>query len=812
MLKETLTPQIEGDHELSDKRTLQEDTEINVNENQEMSDKELLAKMQEHYDKLEKLRLELNQRKGNGAGVLEKKMQSGANLKDLNRQCEQMADLREAKELAYKKLEDLGVISYTADGKTVVDLDFLKQNTDTELLSEFGTIFIAKYLGDSSISKTLRLLFKDVKAISKEDYEAGEENEKKLFYFPDSKEQALDMESIKGSQFHLSLFDVYRAIQNYSSVRYGDIEDLDYREVLLPLLIYHPTYMDGYRDEAGKLMIRGEDGEYKKLASNDIYKRYGAFGNSRIPGESMNTPRAYVRNELPNLIETGLLKPEDFEIMSTSSTAEAERVDKKINTRGTVMFDSVRYILGSEYDPKNGNFKAFEIANDLGGIVEVDKEGARKLVATFGLISRETARKSSKGYAMVGKNEANIKKYEKEEIYNKRADESNEEFKQRVGEYESFENIINVSKHISDKTGINLADFSFKEQQLIATAASKMNFREDDRFIKFINTFGEYGLKSFIAMEYGDGNAKKIIEIGDNLPPIEANKFFDIYGRIYDRTANLASEIKNSKYIKESGLDEETKQKLYDNFPEALLRRATDMLHTAHLIATNKQAKAEFYGGKQLEVKDIKEVYEAFDTYKEFLDKLESLFTDSGDYKYEFNNNEELPNYSVYNFEVIRQKDKARSYFALHLRDIGTNKHYTDIEFDGEARINFLFSNEPIPKELSSQARKEAITFRIDREGLEFDKTGDNVISKDNTKPDGKLSIDFGSVFEDSGRANQILGRVVSIGNYCANQEQRKCPEFYHNKESFYKELGQADVFKEIVNTLKKYIKEKYVR
>ncbi|MBU4511717.1 hypothetical protein KKD19_00525, partial [Patescibacteria group bacterium] len=349
MLKETLTPQIEGDHELSDKRTLQEDTEINVNENQEMSDKELLAKMQEHYDKLEKLRLELNQRKGNGAGVLEKKMQSGANLKDLNRQCEQMADLREAKELAYKKLEGLGVISYTADGKTVVDLDFLKQNTDTELLSEFGTIFIAKYLGDSSISKTLRLLFKDVKAISKEDYENGEKNEKDLFYFPNNKDEALDIKAIKASQFHLSLFDVLKRVEKYNHIKYGNIEDLDYREVLLPLLIYHPTYMDGYRDEAGKLLIRGKDGEYKKLAADDIYKKYGAFGNSRILGESINTPRVYVNNKLPNLIETGLLKPEDFEIMSTSSTAEARRVDKKINTRGMVMFGAVQYILGSEY-------------------------------------------------------------------------------------------------------------------------------------------------------------------------------------------------------------------------------------------------------------------------------------------------------------------------------------------------------------------------------------------------------------------------------------------------------------------------------
>jgi hypothetical protein len=52
----------------------------------------------------------------------------------------------------------------------------------------------------------------------------------------------------------------------------------------------------------------------------------------------------------------------------------------------------------------------------------------------------------------------------------------------------------------------------------------------------------------------------------------------------------------------------------------------------------------------------------------------------------------------------------------------------------------------------------------------------------------------------------------MSVGNYYVAQEKKKKPEYYHNKESFYHELGDAEVFKEIIKTLEDFIHSKYFK
>ncbi len=61
-------------------------------------------------------------------------------------------------------------------------------------------------------------------------------------------------------------------------------------------------------------------------------------------------------------------------------------------------------------------------------------------------------------------------------------------------------------------------------------------------------------------------------------------------------------------------------------------------------------------------------------------------------------------------------------------------------------------------------------------------------------------------------RKNNVMGRVISVGNFYTSEEKEKKPEFYHNKESFYKDLGDAKVFKGIVGSVEEYIKSRYIK
>ena len=246
---------------------------------------------------------------------------------------------------------------------------------------------------------------------------------------------------------------------------------------------------------------------------------------------------------MPNLIENNLLKPDDFGITVSSSTSKVERNSRKIITRGVVMFDKVRYTLGSAYDPKNGNFQAYKIDLNLGGIVKIEENGERNLIATFNIINEKDAKMTKAGYLTVGVKEAGVKKYDKTEIYNKHFDESIEEYDSRIKNYESFENVLKVSEYLSSETKINLGKFSFKEQQLIATVANKMHFQEDSQFIDFVKKYGEDGLKTFVAIEYDIKMGDRIMEIGEKLDDKSAWSIFRKYNEIIKLTTTSKEEI-----------------------------------------------------------------------------------------------------------------------------------------------------------------------------------------------------------------------------------------------------------------------------
>jgi hypothetical protein len=456
--------------EENSKKSIDNSKEKEINEERA---KEVMERILNDYEKLKKLKGK------HGADQLFSQILDSVPKEKILQASEYMSDLNEAREKAFNKLKEIGIIQKAPQGGLIYDVDGFK-NLDSGFIESLGSVYSSKYMGKRSTRRALDLLFEDEKVISREDYENSREKKfKNLFYSPKTKEEALDIEKIKDSKFYLTFNDVMSKI-NDNKFGYGNIpkEDLSFKEVLLPVLIYHPQYGAGYRDsETNKLMVKNEKGEYRVFSGQYLIDKFGVRGKKNLA-----ISRDYLKNELPNLLENGILNSEDFRRQRfISEEVESYRAFRKISRRGMVMFNKIRYTLGSDFDPKKGNFEACKISSDIGGVVKTSEDGKKEIVATFKILEEEEANKTEKGYLTVGVKQADIRKYVKEDIYFRRPEESDEDYHKRIKDYEDFNLIIEVSDYISQETGINIANFNFKEQQMISALAKKTNYEKDPR-------------------------------------------------------------------------------------------------------------------------------------------------------------------------------------------------------------------------------------------------------------------------------------------------------------------------------------------
>lgn len=360
------------------------------------------------------------------------------------------------------------------------------------------------------------------------------------------------------------------------------------------------------------------------------------------------------------------------------------------------------------------------------------------------------------------------------------------------------------------QTGVRFNNLEFEEQGWFLMYYRHADEETKESLLKFIKTNGEIGLKAFLSLEYNDHNGAKILLLNEHLEPKEIKEIFARYIKIQHRVQNLAQHMQTAYFLEQSSIAEGIKNNLKDNFYDAVMSRATDILNTACQLAENKKAIASFYGDQEITVDKIADVIEALEIYEEFLDKLNGLFLEQGNYKFELAKKNDLGEMAIYDFAILDQRTQEKSFAAIALRVRGAEEHLAEYEYDGEARINFLFNNQPISAATTDSSRAQALSFRLDRECLNFDEAG-KVVSRDNTRSQGQLSLDLGSLATEAGEQNNILARVVSVGNFQAAQEKSEKPEYYHNKESFYQSMGQADIFAQIVILLKDFIEEKYI-
>lgn len=385
-----------------------------------------------------------------------------------------------------------------------------------------------------------------------------------------------------------------------------------------------------------------------------------------------------------------------------------------------------------------------------------------------------------------------------ETLFRPRANETEQERDEREQYLKEFkENYFHFyDDEFFAQTGVRFNNLEFEEQGWFLMYYRQAEEETKARLIDFVKKHREAGLKSFLSLEYNDQNGDTILFLEGKLEPQDFKKLFAKYLQIQNKTQVLAEAITDGQFK--------------DSFYDAIMSRVTDILNTARQLAENKSAEAEFYQGQKLRVESMAEVLGSLEIFADFLEKLKALFLQEGAYDFSHLETANLKGLDIYQFEVLDKVTREKSFANLSLRSYGTNEHLLDQEFDGEARVNFLFSNQPISLDIKEKSRLEALSFRLDRECLDFDDQG-KVIGRDNTRPQGRAALDFGSAFTNSGENNNTLARVISVGNFYSAQAKSKKAEYYHNKESFYKDLGEADVFAEIIVQIKDFIERKYI-
>ena len=773
----------------------------------EKEDTKLLEEYKDYYAKLAEIKKELATRKGQVASdFLLEQIEQGENIEKVTYRNERITGLEEAVDTALERMEQNDLLSYRKDGVMMIDVEKAQEKISAKFLYDLGPIYTSKYLGNEKVIETLKLLFKDKSAIDIKDKDDKDAEPIDVFYLPQTATEALDVNKIKEANFLLSFDDVVKRVR-YDDNNYGDIDDLDYREVAIPLMIYHPQYGDGFRNEQGELMIKDDKGEFRKISVDMFVEQYGAFKGPKDNDKGLSSPKAFLQDHLSNLNKSGLLTADDFgSLGSTHKWSLGGRSERNLTKRGMTMLNKVRYTLGAQFAPSKGDYKTIQISVDKGGVIKIDEEGKKNIVAMFDLQKPEEVADTDKGHKLVGVKDTGLIDFNQSDIYDQKADESDIDYEQRIAGYNSLEEVMLNSDIIQKETGLNIVDLNYKEQQLVSRVFDGTDTEAQHKIMSFLKTYGLDGLKTFISEEHLESSGFKLVEIADKMKPLEAHRLLQSYRRIIDRAEKIKQSLE-SQEVKQYFDNQSLNKQISLALPEAVNRRVTEIINTAYAVVTEGEASTKFYNDKIIEIDNVADIIEALEILEKSFAQIHSLFDEERGYEFKLKSTEQKDGIFMHNFKVKNKQDKAGSYFALHIRPQATREFDSDLQYDGEARINFLSSNEEFTNSISNEARKEAITIRLDREGLVVDAEG-KIIENNPLKKQGRLSLDMGSVFADSGRENNLVAKSIAIGNALKGNSSN--PDFNHNRDSFYKERGESDNFAEIARALQAFIAQKY--
>lgn len=508
---------------------------------------------------------------------------------DLEKKIEEAPDFKQFQEVGIALLEKQGFLEQHG-AHIVVDLDkiysigdgFLSQNANA-LRQKFDSLC-------QNATNFLLNVFHKKQVVSREEWLLSlQENRvpqaKPLFYEPESAARAYNVDAIKQSQFHIGSWEIFGK-KNSSLSQFSP--DLDYDQVTVACMMYHPAYGNGQRDEKRNLVVRYEDGRERKISQQWFtktggQKHYGGSvnGNHQEKNSFFRSPKLFLQEGgWEDLQQAGLITIDDFEATGKSESVEKYGEKRVVaHPKGYVTLQGVRYALGTEYG--NSQYVAYKISHSLGGLVRLGPQGEELgLSHTFTLVDTEDSRvhidPTSQGRTFGKRQGLEINPYHEDgELFVRRnPDESEEDFRLR-SEAIDFSLMQRIKHEVVQKTGVSLETLNPREQTSFVSFYRDASSEQKEELFHFIKVFKRNGLRTFLVVAENSDAHESVFTIQKKMDVADAARVYRDYGEVIDFADALYASIGPL-------LDkEQVKRASSRHFFAALLGRATHFLRYA---------------------------------------------------------------------------------------------------------------------------------------------------------------------------------------------------------------------------------------
>ncbi len=341
---------------------------------------------------------------------------------------------------------------------------------------------------------------------------------------------------------------------------------------------------------------------------------------------------------------------------------------------------------------------------------------------------------------------------------------------------------------IKNEMGIDLLDLDLQTQFWFMDFIKDADDAKFLQVVRFVQKYGENGIKTFLALEYDEKNGQKILDIAESLPEDEAKEIFDEYTVLIDKTVFLRKDLQN--FFITSTRDKkvaENEKKFPAELAEAIRRRASDL----------------FLATQQLELKDQDFTAEDINTSLEAINLFLAIFADfklQNKFTFKLERQEDVIEQNEENVSkrieyLVLDEEKGWQYrFRIFLRPqqngLGQARLSFSLAFEGQGIEN---QNKKL-KDFFVQSTTDLETNEVTRNKSEFCLRLD--LDMHYTKP--KMSLDFG-------RYKREEKDKVYSGDKLGNILHQTTDVGHHNVGSFAVDFGQEDVFAQVINLLGEY-------
>ncbi len=499
-----------------------------------------------------------------------------------------------AEKKPYRKLEilshlqDMGLIEVAGEEKTVIDSDRFRQ-LGTEGIRAGKHIFSPEFLN------TLR----DVHAIDKKDWESMDRSKlvpRPVVSLPRSISELGKFYS-EGDDSIIKPWEISGSANSiYKPIKLDSGEETSAAELRVAGILFGE--LKAQRDKQGRLEIW--DGQRYQIFTTGLFKRLTGLNPVRKQGGKTrsfhHSGLGFVQKYLANLLNSGILRREDFKVQGGTTTSDVFNVsERRLNPKApyvnftTSLGHSAKYYIGREklvgtpekIDPETMRMQLLD--STLAGVIE-QRHGKSTLKYIFDLLSDQDIEKKqgellSQGLARkdlpqnvtvsAQEMKQRMRAYNVTDYVAQRSNETSRQYAERIARLSNVGFVIKTFQNFFSEAGVGVHKLPWSEQLVLADAIGEE--KSKNRLVDFAKTYGINGVRSFLSVDLDRKLGQQILGLGEKGDPKIVAEIFKKYASIVDSVKMVESRCLQT-FGKAFSAGEMNK------IEESLLRKAKELL------------------------------------------------------------------------------------------------------------------------------------------------------------------------------------------------------------------------------------------